>query len=651
MPSTATSILDGLSTSVAIKPPVAAVSTVNLTLAGYQTVGGVAITFASQNKRTLVNAQTNPAENGIYVQDTGNWQRAKDFDGNRDVVNGTLVVAPIGSEFFYYKAVCADPVVIGTTPITFETVTVDVDTSIAVEYDAADAVALNLHDYIEDAGSYQLMGFVPQNLKAAIRDGSSTTDISTYLQNCIDAVRDERGKGCVSLPMGKVTIATSIQARDAVSIRGAGGRASIIQLDGCDGITIGFQVSEGSLVLRDFGIHGVSGTTMIGINQTGTLDDADETYGITLCDLFITSVNTIARFRAARNLWIERVWGQSCDTGFDLSGKNLVVRIHHSQLVRGAGVGSGDNTALILDGFNFTGGSGLVAPEGVQVSACQFYGFDIGVDARFANVVNLDMLDIDAREYGIKFSTVQDQFNISKTFIAMQSATALYGIYGEPLSAGLNAKVNIDKYSILGTASAVNCGGVKINSSGAGNQDHVTIRDGLVRGMSTQDIIVENAGETTIENNRCMSTGATNSISVPNVISGTVHIDRNTCEQPVSFVAAEAASGEIRMGVNMIEGVRQYGTQHVPTVVAAAALTLPQGSNIFHISGTTNITSIVTTGWTGREVTLIFDGTLTLTDGSNLKLVANYVTASNGTIRLVCDGTNWYAAGGPSANG
>src|SRR5690606_3714162 len=125
-------------------------------------------------------------------------------------------------------------------------------------------------------------------------------------------------------------------------------------------------------------------------------------------------------------------------------------------------------------------------------NACQFYGFGIGVDVRWANVVNLDMLDIDARQYGITFTTVQLQFNISKTFIVMQSADAQYGIHGRPLGGPIASKVNIDKWSILGTPSAASCGGIKINTSGAGNQNHVTIRDGFTFGLMAEDVLVEN---------------------------------------------------------------------------------------------------------------------------------------------------------------
>lgn len=95
-------------------------------------------------------------------------------------------------------------------------------------------------------------------------------------------------------------------------------------------------------------------------------------------------------------------------------------------------------------------------------------------------------------------------------------------------------------------------------------------------------------------------------------------------------------------------GERNNGGFTVAVVASAAALTLPfQGTEmpVFSITGTTNITSIVATGWEGRSVRLIFAGVLTLTDGSNLKIAGNFVTTADDAIALSCFGGNWYETG------
>lgn len=115
---TSTDRLQGLSASVAVKGPVKAVSTANLTLEGAQTVNSVAVV---DGDRVLVKNQTNATENGIYVVSTSAWARAADFDGARDAVDGTLVVSNNDTSIFY-RVTTNNPITIGTSSIAFELV-------------------------------------------------------------------------------------------------------------------------------------------------------------------------------------------------------------------------------------------------------------------------------------------------------------------------------------------------------------------------------------------------------------------------------------------------------------------------------------------------------------------------------------------------
>lgn len=85
-----------------------------------------------------------------------------------------------------------------------------------------------------------------------------------------------------------------------------------------------------------------------------------------------------------------------------------------------------------------------------------------------------------------------------------------------------------------------------------------------------------------------------------------------------------------------------YPATAPPTVASAATIALPLDVPVVSISGTTSITSVTATNHARRRVTLIFQGVLTFTDGSNLKLAGDFVTTADDTITLVCDGTNWY---------
>jgi len=77
------------------------------------------------------------------------------------------------------------------------------------------------------------------------------------------------------------------------------------------------------------------------------------------------------------------------------------------------------------------------------------------------------------------------------------------------------------------------------------------------------------------------------------------------------------------------------------TIASAAGLNLPEEHDLVVVTGTTTVTTVVAQ-WAGRVVTLKFDGALTFTDGSNLKLNGNFVTTADDTITLACDGTNWF---------
>ena len=74
---------------------------------------------------------------------------------------------------------------------------------------------------------------------------------------------------------------------------------------------------------------------------------------------------------------------------------------------------------------------------------------------------------------------------------------------------------------------------------------------------------------------------------------------------------------------------------------AASSFALGADGNFFDITGTTGIDSVAAQT-VGKRVVLQFDGALTMTDGGNLKLEGNFVTAAGATIMLESDGTDWY---------
>jgi hypothetical protein len=116
MTSTTTDQRQGVNSNAAIKVPCRVATTAAITLSGLQTIDGVTVV---DGDRVLVKDQASGVDNGIYVADTSDWERALDWDGYYDVKTGTLVYVTAGSTntgFWYVTTTGA--IVVGTTSIT-----------------------------------------------------------------------------------------------------------------------------------------------------------------------------------------------------------------------------------------------------------------------------------------------------------------------------------------------------------------------------------------------------------------------------------------------------------------------------------------------------------------------------------------------------
>ena len=118
MPATYTDTIDGLTTSVAVKAPCLVATTAAITLSGEQTIDGISVV---EGDRVLVKDQADATSNGIYTCAETTWSRALDFNGNRDVVNGTRIPVTEGDEYAGIMFYCStsDPIVFGTSSINF----------------------------------------------------------------------------------------------------------------------------------------------------------------------------------------------------------------------------------------------------------------------------------------------------------------------------------------------------------------------------------------------------------------------------------------------------------------------------------------------------------------------------------------------------
>lgn len=165
--------INGITGNIAVKVPCKAATTANITLSGEQTIDGVACVTGD---RVLVKNQTSSINNGIYNVSTGAWTRTKDFNGNGDIRNGTLVLVTTGSTqaINFYRAVVTEPAVIGTSAVTF--VQTNGPFSGTYQHPAAGSVAAAITDILRGR-TYPLMF-------GATGDG--VADDTAELQACID---------------------------------------------------------------------------------------------------------------------------------------------------------------------------------------------------------------------------------------------------------------------------------------------------------------------------------------------------------------------------------------------------------------------------------------------------------------------------------
>lgn len=87
--------LNGINSGLGFKAPVRVATTANITLSGTQTIDGVAVVA---DDRVLVKDQTTTSDNGVWNVSSGNWTRAKDCDGARDLARGTRIAVAEGAQ-------------------------------------------------------------------------------------------------------------------------------------------------------------------------------------------------------------------------------------------------------------------------------------------------------------------------------------------------------------------------------------------------------------------------------------------------------------------------------------------------------------------------------------------------------------------------
>lgn len=328
--STITDRLDGVSTSLAIKAPVKAATTANVTLSGLQTIDGVTL---AAGDRVLVKSQTTATANGIYDADTGTWTRSKDFDGNRDIAKGTLIPVTDGTtnSVTYWRVTNTNPITVGSTSLTFARAILTDSSTASFVQSGAGAVTRTAQDKMREWYSVTDWGAV----------GDCTTDDYAAIRAALDGI-----------PNG-ATLIFPTTANNCYRSSATINLYRTVHLKGGAWHEFGLDVGYGTVIKFDSGVDGIINNRH---NTTGATTVANNTYlgadFSTLEDLCVSSAGG-----AGNGIWMRAVMTlrNFCVRGFGGDG----VRILASQGGGGATEGNANHWHMENGRILAIGGDGV----------------------------------------------------------------------------------------------------------------------------------------------------------------------------------------------------------------------------------------------------------------------------------------------------
>ncbi|GEM_PF-4226990 len=170
--------------------------------------------------------------------------------------------------------------------------------------------------------------------------------------------------------------------------------------------------------------------------------------------------------------------------------------------------------------------------------------------------------------------------------------------------------------------------------------DNITYSNCRAIGNLTQGWHVEQ-GTACLVN--CLMAVSNKGITIQNAAASA---DINNCVfSNNALVNIEASLGaRVRESGNKFDGTSSVGGWSAVTVASADPMILPQTGNLFRISGTSGFGTLGN-GWEGRQVTLVFQGVLTVVGGGNMQLTGgSFTTKAGSTLTLVHTGADgkWF---------
>lgn len=639
--------LQGVQTGLGIKAPVKLATTANITLSGTQTIDGVA---AVAGDRVLVKDQSTASENGIWVVASAAWARAEDFDGSYDVEQGTLVTVAQGtangSKTFIQTT--ASPT-IGTSNLVFS----------AYAVAAADVANVDQNETI--TGDWTIDGnWTFKGLALPTRNAANATIAAAFADNTIVLMGnlfykvDSSKTGAASctndlsvnglVPFGEVRFEHFGAVGDGTTDDTTAIQAAISygQNIGSDGARKTYRITATLVANDDNQEIDLDYSTLYMDDATGLLshldvgDNTTQCNGVRLRRIVFTRAQVATAGAAIRPRYVGvlsiedcRVFGDSkIYRGIEMS-RGIICEILDCYIqdtvdlgMYFVGTGTGANRCVDIEIYKCrvegTGDSGMECgdyTEGFFVRDNIFFNtatacVSIAPPANPLFSFKFEGNDFDTS--GGKGLYIKDVNNITVNDNWFSSNTGI--------------SLHID----TGTTGVVVAGNQMYGTGGQNN--------------------IEVAGSDVMISGNYISAGA-NGVYLKSTADN-IGIAGNVIRNCTAYgVHALEGPSDIAVGANFLENNTTADVSTgwaISSITAADPLPIPDGGNVFSVTGNTNFGQI-SGGWPGREITLIFSGTPTLTHtgaGGVTTMVlngaSNFVAAASNTLTLIHSGDRWY---------
>lgn len=384
----------------------------------------------------------------------------------------------------------------------------------------------------------------------------SGTDNSAAIQAAINAASAQTTNGAVYIPAGAYKILSAVDVPYGVSIFGDGGTASVLHAEDCDGLnftSFGYQI--GSMFYEDFGLTAATGTNRAAITA---LTNASTQDGLYYHRLRFYGWNQCIVLSSNWNCTVSECVGQNINQGVTIAqgnGEAIGIRIINNRFTKASGgFGSADQYAInLLNTVKFI--------ESVHILANQIFGFARNVNigkCYFANIVGNDF---SGSGNVIQFDTPTGGYTVQNNFIEVVGTSGC-GIYIPSVGVQDDTfRTEIRNNNIQCTAGSSSYG-IDIGQGGGNYQWNIVVDNNTVNGFATADIRLVAGGYTTISNNRCISSSATQSMVLDTVTGGSVAVENNRCVKAITpLTPSDYTSGKIVLLNNTENGVFQPSKQ------------------------------------------------------------------------------------------